>query len=249
MSLPRHLAETPGEHRDVVGALVLEDPELRRAVVLEARVAVEVVGREVEQDGDARPKRVDVLELKARELADDPRVLGERAVQARERVADVPRDRDGGRCGPEDRTEKLARRRLPVRARHADDRIGEEPEAELDLAPDGQATLARGGHEGCLRRNAGAFDEQVHAVEQLGVVRAEDDFDAVLAKPPRVQPCVAIDADDRHAAPGKRERRRLPRAREAEHERSRGRKRGHGTRVPGAPLAREASPRGDGQCK
>ena len=70
----RHLAEPARHDRGVLRDLVLEDPELRVAVRLEAAVAVEVVGLEVEQHGDARPELVDVLELEARELADDPRV-------------------------------------------------------------------------------------------------------------------------------------------------------------------------------
>ena len=70
-----------------------------------------------------------------------------------------------------------------------------------------------------LRWNAGAFDEQVHAVEELGVVRAEDDFDACRAKPARVQLLVPVDSNDRYAATDERERGRLARAREAENQR------------------------------
>ncbi len=50
----------------------LEDAELRVRVRLERAVPVEVVGLEVEQDGDARTQRLDVLELERRELAHDP---------------------------------------------------------------------------------------------------------------------------------------------------------------------------------
>ena len=85
-------AEAARHHRDVVRPLVLEDPQLRVAVGLEAAVAVEVVGLEVEQHGDARTERLDVLELERRELADDPggRVAG--ADEADERSADVAGD-------------------------------------------------------------------------------------------------------------------------------------------------------------
>jgi hypothetical protein len=99
--------------------------------------------------------------------------------------------------------------------------------AELNLAPDGQATLSRSGHEGRFRRDAGAFNEQVHAVEELGIVRAEDDFDACGAKPPPVEVLPAVDADDRDPTACKRERRRLARAGEAENQDSRERKRVH----------------------
>src|SRR5581483_4718957 len=50
----------------------LEDPQLRVPVRVERAVAVEVVRLEVEQDGDLAGERVHVLELEARELADDP---------------------------------------------------------------------------------------------------------------------------------------------------------------------------------
>jgi hypothetical protein len=178
-----------------------------------------VVRREVEEDSDPRSKLLDVLELEARELADDPGVLGKRAVEARQRAADVPRHghRRSGRA--KHRAEELARGRLPVRSGDAEDRVGEETRAELDLAPDGQPTLARGGRERGLRWNTRAFDEQVHAVEKLGVVRAEDDFDTRGTKPARVEIVVPVDAEDRDSPAGERERSRLARAGEAENER------------------------------
>ena len=53
---------------------------------------VDVVGLDVEEDGDARPKLVDVLELEAGQLADHPVVRREESVERGERPADVPRD-------------------------------------------------------------------------------------------------------------------------------------------------------------
>src|SRR5581483_8170346 len=55
----------------------LEDAKLRGAVVLERPVPVEMVRLEVEEDGDVARKRLDVLELEARELAHDPRPLAD----------------------------------------------------------------------------------------------------------------------------------------------------------------------------
>ena len=48
----RHVAEPARHDGDVVAGLPLEDPELRVRVALERAVAVEVVGLEVQQDGD-----------------------------------------------------------------------------------------------------------------------------------------------------------------------------------------------------
>ena len=53
-------------------ARALEDAQLRGAVGVERAVAVEVVRLEVEQHGDVAGELVHVLELEARELADDP---------------------------------------------------------------------------------------------------------------------------------------------------------------------------------
>jgi hypothetical protein len=217
----RNHAEAAWDDCDVAATLVLEEAQLGGAVVLEALVAVQVVRREVEEHRHARAKGVDVLELEARELADDPGALGERAVQSRERPPDVSGDRDVLPGRAEDRAEKLACGRLAVRSGDAHDRVLEEPEAELDRAPDGQPALPRGGRERGRRRYAWAFDKQVHAVEKLGVVRAEDDFDARLAKPPRVEVGAPVRADDLHPAFLQGQRGRLARAGEAEDERLR----------------------------
>src|SRR5581483_9280269 len=97
----------------------------------------EVVGLDVEQDGDTRPQLVHVLELEARQLADDPAVGGEQPVERAQRPPDVAGDRRLAAVRPEHRPEELARRRLAVRPGHAQERLLQDPEAELDLAPDG----------------------------------------------------------------------------------------------------------------
>ena len=112
-------AEAARNDRGVLRRLVLEDPQLRVAVRLERAVPVEVVRLEVEEHRDPRAELVDVLELEARQLADDPG-LGRRV---------DPRVARGRRCRQrrprprEHRAEPLGRRRLAVRPRHADDRV------------------------------------------------------------------------------------------------------------------------------
>ena len=177
-----------------------------------------MVGRDVQEHADGRAKGVDVLELEARQLADDPGVGLGLAVERGQRTADVPGDLDGPSGGAEDRAEKLGRGRLPVRAGDAEDRVREEPVAELDLAPHGQGTLARSGDERRLRRNPGAFHKQVHAVEQRGVVRAESNFYALRPKPSRVELLVSVDREHGHAVPHERPRGGLPGAGEPEDE-------------------------------
>ena len=87
--VPGYGAEPARHDRGVRGRLSLEDPELELRVVLERAVPVEVVGLEVEENGNARLQRVNVLQLERRELADDPRVRRRGADERRERAADV----------------------------------------------------------------------------------------------------------------------------------------------------------------
>ena len=179
----------------------LEDAQLRVAVALEGAVPVEMVGLEVEQDGDAAAELVDVLELERGQLAHDP--VG--VVDAAQRAADVPGDGDVPPVGTEDGAEELARRRLAVRAGDADDRpLGVEPVAELDFAPNRDAPPARRLDEPPLSGNAGALDQHLDPVEQREVVLVSE------------QP---VDANHLDAAPLERRRRRLARPREAVDER------------------------------
>ena len=141
--------------------LTLEHPELRVAVRLEGPVAVEVVGLEIEEDADARLQRMHVLELERGELADDPRVVGDRADERRQRATDVAGDLDRPPGGTEDRAEELARGRLAVRPRDAEDRVREEPRAELDLAPHGDGALARARDEQRLARDSRALHDEI----------------------------------------------------------------------------------------
>ena len=113
-------AGTSGDDR---GVRALEDAQLRGAVRIEGGVAVKVVGLEVEEDGDVARELMDVLELEARELADDPGPGLDRGRDADERPADVACDLDGATGGAEDRAEQLGRRRLAVGAGHAEERI------------------------------------------------------------------------------------------------------------------------------
>ena len=95
----------------------LEDSQLRVAVCLERAVPVEVIGLQVEQHGDVAGQLVHVLELERRQLADHPFRRADRG----QRRADVPGDRDVASGGAKDGAEELGGRRLPVRARHADE--------------------------------------------------------------------------------------------------------------------------------
>ena len=153
--------------RDDRGVGALEDPQLRVPIRLVGAVPVEMVGLEIEEDGDAEAQLVDVLELERRELAHDPVRLRDGA----ERIADVARDGHVTPGRTEDRAEELDGGRLAVRPRDAKDgRRPEEPIPELDLRPHGESALARGHDERRVAGNTGRFHDDVHAVEQREIV-------------------------------------------------------------------------------
>jgi hypothetical protein len=210
--------ETAGEDGDIRFGLVLEQAQLGGAVRVERSVSVEMVGLEVQQHTDARPKAVHVLELEARQLADDPRVVADRAVERADGTADVARDRDRPPGRAEDRAEQLARGRLAVRSGDAEEGVAQEAEAELDLAPDRYAAFAGGRRQGRLSRHAGALHEQVDSLQQPVLLRPQVDFDTGLGKPPGVESLGPVDGDGRHASARERQRGGLAGAREAEHE-------------------------------
>ena len=159
---------------------------------------VEVVGLEVQQHRDLAGELVHVLELEARQLADDERARLDLAVELGQRAADVPRRRR-----VEDRAEQLGGRRLAVRAGHADEPRLQQAVAELDLAPDRHASALGLGDERRLARDAGALDQHLDPVEQREV--------AVVAE-------LAVGRGHLHPAPLERRDRRLAGAREPEHE-------------------------------
>ena len=128
----------------------------------------------------------------------------------------LPRDRDRLSGRAEDLAQELAGRRLAVCPGDPEKRVRQEARPELDLAPDRHAPSPSGGHEGDLARDTRALDQQVHVVDEHGVLRAQDDFDTVIPKPPGLQLVVAVDTDDFDAAARERERRSHARPGQAE---------------------------------
>src|SRR3954468_16810980 len=162
---------------------------------------------------------MDVLELEARQLTHDPGVLVECAVEARQRTADVARDRDRPAGGTEDRAQQLARRRLAVRAGDADERVAEQAKAELDLAPDRDPTRPCSRRQRRFPGHARALDQQLDAVQQAFLLIPRVHFDAGFGKPAGLDVRRPVGGHRRHATPGQRERGRLAGASEPQHER------------------------------
>ncbi len=165
-----------------------------------------MVRRQVQQHCHLRTKTLDVLELEARQLADHPCVRRHDAVECGQGTSDIPGHGNGLAGRAENRAEKLACGRLPVRAGDAEDGVRDESRPELDLTPDGRVTAPRSHHERSIAGHSRAFHHQVHAVEERGIFRTHDDFYAGLAKPPQSAGFGAIDGDNIHTVPCKGKR-------------------------------------------
>ena len=202
---------------NVFGSLVLEDAAFRAPVGLIRAVPVEVVVRDVQQDGHGNAELVDPLQLEARQLGDDLGVGRERY----ERRAHVSR-RDRVAAGRSQRGDRhLGRRRLAVRAGDADKRPHTKPEGELDLAPHRETAPARFLDPGRRPRNTRAGDDQLGVAEVGGVGAAENDASAGDAAGTLALPVAVRGVEHRHRRAGVEQRARggLTRARQAEHDR------------------------------
>jgi hypothetical protein len=120
-----------------------------------------MVRLQVEQHRDPRSQQLDVFELEGGELTDDPRALVDLPCERRQRPADVPRNLHGPVGCAKHRAEQLGRRRLAVRAGHAENRVPKESGAELDLAPDGNGEGSSPRDERRLPRNARALHDEI----------------------------------------------------------------------------------------
>ena len=125
---------------------------------------------------------------------------------------------------------------------------GQQPEAELDLAPHRDRARTRRRGERRLGRDTGAFHDELDTVQQGLLLRSETNFDAPSASLPGVGAGGPVGRDHLHPAPRERGRRRAPRAREPEHERPP--RQPVGCPVGPVPLTANASPQGgrEGPC-
>src|SRR6185369_862558 len=67
------------QHSEIVRRLVFENTRLGRSVVLHRTMAIEVIGRDIQNDGDLRTEGLDRFQLKTRNLKHNPS-LGRRLV-------------------------------------------------------------------------------------------------------------------------------------------------------------------------
>ena len=168
------------EHHEVVCVLRGEDALLGERVVLESAVAVEMVGRDVEDDGDVGVELLSAFELKAGDFEDGPGVVGAFVDEGHDGHADVAADQRGKSGFLEDFAEQRGGGGFAVGAGDGEDFAFEEAGGQFEFADDGQAE-AFGLHQfGSVERDAGADDDQVLAAEGEQAVAAGLDHDALF---------------------------------------------------------------------
>ena len=128
-----------------IGRLLLgKNARLRRRIFVDGRVAIEVVGREVEQHRDPRLERLRALELKTARLDDVDRLFRRGLDLRAQRQADVAADEDAVAAGLEHAAGQRRGRRLPFRPGDGDDAAAQPAGRELELARDRNARASGG---------------------------------------------------------------------------------------------------------
>ena len=142
-------------------------------------MAVEVVGRDVEEDADRSRGNARCPRAGSSRARQTIQASGSGSATVAERAADVPGHLDRPSGGAEDRAEELGRGRLPVRAGDAEHRVaGEESvrRARPRSTPGRHAARAAA-TSGASAGTPGLFTSRSMPSTQRGVVRAESHFD------------------------------------------------------------------------
>ena len=180
----------------IVRRLVARDAELGIDVVLELKiVAVQVVRRYIEQDGDVRLEIVHVVELERTQFDDVVVMLLAGDLQG-ERVADIAGEADVEACVAEDIVDKGGGRGLAVRTGDADhlgvgvagrelnfgDDMKTEPLSGSPLRGEGALIFSQLLEDGGIEWDAGGFDVLVGIFDALESVSAVFPWDGVLVE-------------------------------------------------------------------
>ena len=166
------------QHQAVLGGLRGKDALFGRAIVFKAAVAVEVVGGDVENDGDLWMKLHGGFELETGDFQNRPGVVGAVVDQGDDREADVAADQRGQAASLEDFAQQRGGGGLAVGAGDGQRMALEKARGQLQLADDRQAEVLHLGQLGGVQRHAGADDNQILAAEGEQAVAAGLDHDA-----------------------------------------------------------------------
>ena len=206
------------DDRNVIAALAGEQPQLGRQIGIHVAVAVEVVGREVEQHRRVRRELDGILELERRCFADHGDRRGERRLAVRrgrrkqaQRPPDVPGDDRVAATRAIHRADQLDGRRLAVGAGDGDELVGQQAPCQLQLADHRDPPLACRDDHRLRGGDTRALDDAAHPLEHADPVRHQlDPGRRELAR----RKAGTIGADHLLPARAQRQRRCDPRARQ-----------------------------------
>jgi hypothetical protein len=197
------------DNRPVFRRLVRENPRLRRSVGFHRAMAVEMVGRQVQQHGDPWMERVRRLQLETAHLDDVKRLRCRRSDLRAERRTDVSSHHRLQSACREHTTRQRGRRRLALGPCDRDDPSAQPARRKLDLAYHPDAGLARRHNGRLIECHPGAQDQQVGRRERLYSMSAQFQLDACVAQlssRARVEIGPRIGERDARAALGKQQR-------------------------------------------
>ena len=159
---------------------VPEEQRLVGEVLVDARVPIEVVRRQVRQHAGARVDARRVVQLERRHLERDPRRRRRRQRELGERRADVARRRREPAEALQEMADERGRGGLAVRSGDGDvGELGQKAQPDLDLAHDVDARVPRRNERRRVGRNTRARDDERRARDALEVVTAEVHGDVV----------------------------------------------------------------------
>ena len=200
--------------RPVVGRLVAEDAGLELAVLVYVAVAIEMVGREVQEYGQSGTKRLGALELEARDLEREDGPLAGLVQQARHGRADVASYAHVPARRRQHRPQRGGRRRLALGPGHRRDRPFDEPIRQLELPDHRHARRPRRQKLGLVPGHTGRDDHHLGGRERGFAMPAElqahaqprqlEGLDGDLVRR------LAVGGHDARAAGGEKARRRDP---------------------------------------
>ena len=122
------------QHREIVGARELDGARLEVDISLERAVAVEMIRRDVEDHAEVKSRLLDRLELKARQLEDNPVARCDLVEAVEDRVADVAADDHRPVARGEHVPGQGSSGGLPVGTRDADDLALQKPARQFQVA-------------------------------------------------------------------------------------------------------------------
>src|SRR5580692_4159764 len=168
------------EDNEVLRRLCGEDAFLGASVVLEGPVAVEMIRRDVKNDGDLGMELLGGFELETGHFKNRPGIRRAFIDERNDGDANIAADQRVESSLLENLANQGRRSRLAVGAGDGKRLAPKETRGQFELADDGAAEVARLHQLGRVERNAGTDDDQVLAAEGEQAVAAGLDHDAFV---------------------------------------------------------------------